>query len=59
MQIDCLGIVQCDFLDFCFGFRLSQLRCAYGGSCGPLHALWVGGPAESAVCQILVLPTVG
>jgi hypothetical protein len=22
-------IIQCDFLDFCFRFRLSQLKCTY------------------------------
>ena len=29
MQINYLKIVQCDFLDFRFRFRLSQLNCTY------------------------------
>lgn len=51
-------IILCDFLDFCFRFRHSQLKSTYGKNCRTPHALWVGKPARSAVCQILVLPTV-
>ena len=29
MQMNYLKIIQCDFLDFCFRFRLSQLKCTY------------------------------
>ncbi|CDQ74220.1 unnamed protein product [Oncorhynchus mykiss] len=29
MQINYLKIIQCDFLDFCFRFCLSQLKCTY------------------------------
>ncbi|CDQ63203.1 unnamed protein product [Oncorhynchus mykiss] len=29
MQINYFKIIQCDFLDFCFRFRLSQLKCTY------------------------------
>ena len=29
MLINYLKIIQCDFLDFCFRFRLSQLKCTY------------------------------
>ena len=29
MQINYLKIIQCDFLEFCFRFRLSQLKCTY------------------------------
>ena len=46
------------FLDFCFGFRLSQLKCTYDKNDRPLRALCVGKPAKSEVYQILVLPTV-
>ena len=39
MQINYLKIIQCDFLDFCFRFRLSQLKCTYDNNYRPLHAL--------------------
>uniref|UniRef100_A0A673ZRE0 Transposase Tc1-like domain-containing protein n=1 Tax=Salmo trutta TaxID=8032 RepID=A0A673ZRE0_SALTR len=39
MQINYLKIIQCDFLDFCFRFRLSQLKCTYDRNDRPLHAL--------------------
>ena len=40
MQINYLKIMQCDFLDFCFRFRLSQLKCTYDKkNYRPLHAL--------------------
>jgi hypothetical protein len=29
MLINYLKIIQCDFLYFCFRFRLSQLKCMY------------------------------
>ena len=29
MQINYVKIIQCDFLDFCFRFSLSQLKCTY------------------------------
>ena len=29
MQINYFKIIQCDFQDFCFRFRLSQLKCTY------------------------------
>ena len=58
MQMNYLKIIQWDFLDFCFRFRLSQLKCTYDKNHRPLHALEVGKPAKSAVYQILVLPTV-
>jgi hypothetical protein len=53
-----LKIIQCDFLDFCFRFRLSQLKCSYDKNYKPLYALLVGKPEKSAVYPILVLPTV-
>ena len=39
MQMNYLKIIQCDFLDFCFRFRLSQLKCTYDKNYRPLHAL--------------------
>ncbi|CDQ60478.1 unnamed protein product [Oncorhynchus mykiss] len=39
MQMNYLKIIQCDFLDFCFRFRLSQLKCTYHKNYRPLHAL--------------------
>ena len=39
MQIKYLKIIQCDFLDFCFRFRLSQLKCTYDKNYRPLHAM--------------------
>ena len=39
MKINYLKIIQCDFLDFCFRFRLSQLKCTYDKNDRPLHAL--------------------
>ena len=38
-QINYLKIIQCDFLDFCLRFRLSQLKCTYDKNYRPLHAL--------------------
>ena len=58
MQIDYLKIIQCDFQDFCFRFRLSQLKCTYDKNYRPLRALEVGKPEKSAVYQIRVLPIV-
>ena len=39
MQINYLKIIQCDFLDFCFRFRFSLLKCTYDKNYRPLHAL--------------------
>jgi hypothetical protein len=39
MQINYFKIIQCDFLDYCFRFRLSQLKCTYDKNYRPLHAL--------------------
>uniref|UniRef100_A0A8C7SLW5 Transposase Tc1-like domain-containing protein n=1 Tax=Oncorhynchus mykiss TaxID=8022 RepID=A0A8C7SLW5_ONCMY len=39
MLINYLKIIQCDFLDFCFRFRLSPLKCTYYKNYRPLHAL--------------------
>ena len=39
MQINYLKIIQCDFLDFCFRFRLSELKSTYDKHYRPLHAL--------------------
>uniref|UniRef100_A0A8C7PMU4 Transposase Tc1-like domain-containing protein n=1 Tax=Oncorhynchus mykiss TaxID=8022 RepID=A0A8C7PMU4_ONCMY len=39
MQINYLKIIQCNFLDFCFRFCLSQLKCIYDKNYRPLHAL--------------------
>jgi hypothetical protein len=58
MLINYLKIIQCDFLDFCFRFHLSQLNCTHDKNDRPLHALEVGKSAKSVVYQILVLPTV-
>ena len=58
MQINSLKFIQCDCLDFCFRFRLSQLKCTFDKNYRPLHALYFGKPAKSAVYQIVVLPTV-
>ena len=52
MLINYLKIIQCDFLDFCFRFRHTQLKCTSDKN-------WVGKPAKLAMYQILVLPTVG
>jgi hypothetical protein len=38
MQINYL-IIQCDFLDFCFRFRLPQFKCTHDKNDRPLHAL--------------------
>ena len=38
MQMNYLKIIR-DFLDFCFRFRLSQLKCTYDKNYRPLHAL--------------------
>jgi hypothetical protein len=38
-QINYLKIIQCDFLDFCYRFRLSQLKCTYDKNYRRLHAL--------------------
>ena len=39
MEINNLQIIQCDFLDFCFRLRLSQLKWTYDKNDRPLHAL--------------------
>uniref|UniRef100_A0AAY5K4A6 PPM-type phosphatase domain-containing protein n=1 Tax=Esox lucius TaxID=8010 RepID=A0AAY5K4A6_ESOLU len=41
IQINYLKIIQCDFLYFCFRFRLSQLNCTYDNNYRPLHALFL------------------
>ena len=39
LQINYWKIIQCNFLDFCFRFRLSQLKCNYDKNYRPVHAL--------------------
>ena len=39
MLINYLKIIQCDFLDFCFRFCVSQLKYTYDKNYRPLHAL--------------------
>ena len=39
MLINYLKVIQCDFLDFCFRFRLSQLKCTYDKKITDLYML--------------------
>ena len=58
MQINYLKIIQCDFLDFCFRFRLSQLRCTYDVKLQTSTCFVSRNTADFAGYQIFVFPTV-
>ena len=49
LQINYFKIIQCDYLDFCFRFRHSQLKRTYDKNYRLLHVLLVGKPAKSVV----------
>ena len=50
MLINHLKIIQCDFLDFCFRFRLSQLKCTYDKKITDLYMLCKSENLQNRQC---------